>query len=141
MNKEKERTMADLLKLSVPGKPEYVGMVRMAISCLANSVGFDIEAIEDIKVAVSEACTNALCHSKNRAGGYEVYCEMSDDKIVVSVVDQSGGYDKNSYKEPCLDQPKEGGLGIYIIKALMDEVDIFTEIGIGTRIKMVKYTK
>ncbi len=133
--------MTDLMKFSVPGKPQYVGTIRMAISCLANYVGFDVEAIEDIKVAVSEACTNAVCHRSTDAGEYEVYCELFPDRLVVSVVDKAGGYDKENYAEPCLECPKEGGLGIYIIKALMDEVDIFTEIGIGTRIQMVKYTR
>jgi serine/threonine-protein kinase RsbW len=134
--------MADLLKFSVPGKPEYVGTIRMAISCLANSAGFDVEAIEDIKVAVSEACTNAVCHGNETGTGmYEVHCQLEEDRIVVSVMDQAGGFDTESYEEPCLDCPKEGGLGLYIIKALMDEVDIFTEIGLGTRIKMVKYSK
>ena len=133
--------MADLIKLSVPGKPEYVGTVRMAISCLANIAGFDVEAIEDIKVAVSEACTNSVCHGGKGTGLYEVYCELEENRIVISVIDQSGGYDFNSYQEPCLESPKEGGLGIFIIKALMDEVDIITEIGSGTRIKMVKYAR
>lgn len=133
--------MTDLLKFSVPGKPEYVGTIRMAISCLANCAGFDVEAIEDIKVAVSEACTNVVCHGGGGTGVYEVYCELGKDRMVVSVVDQAGGYDVDTYQEPCLDEPREGGLGIYIIKALMDEVDIFTEIGMGTRIKMVKYSR
>ncbi len=133
--------MTDFFKFSVPGKAQYVGTIRMAISCLANSVGFDVEAIEDIKVAVSEACNNALCHNTTDQEGYEVSCEISKDRIVVSVSDKSGGFDTDSYVEPSLDHPKEGGLGIYIIRALMDEVDIFTEIGTGTRIQMIKYTK
>ena len=133
--------MADIMRLSVPGKPEYVGTVRMAISCLANNAGYDVEAIEDIKVAVSEACNNAICHGKNDNGIYEVSCELEKDRLVVSVVDQAGGYDQNEYLEPSLTIPKEGGLGLFIIKALMDEVDIFTEIGEGTKIKMVKYAK
>jgi len=133
--------MTDIFKFSVPGKPEYVGTVRMAISSLANNVGFDVEAIEDIKVAVSEACTNAIRHGKQENGSFEVSCEMEKDKLVVSVIDQAGGYDQNAYCEPCLSLPKEGGLGIFIIKALMDEVDIFTELGEGTKIKMVKYAR
>ena len=80
--------MADIMKLSVPGKPEYVGTVRMAISCLANNAGFDVEAIEDIKVAVSEACNNAICHGKNNNGIYEVSCELEEGRLVVSVIDQ-----------------------------------------------------
>lgn len=132
--------MTDILKFSVPGKPEYVGMVRLAVSSLANCAGFDIEAVEDIKVAVSEACTNVVCHGMpDYCKCYEVACELGEDRIIISVNDQAGGYDITEYQLPTLDNPKEGGLGIFIIKALMDEVDILTEIGSGTCIKMVKY--
>jgi len=132
--------MTDILKFSVPGKPEYVGTVRLAISSLANHAGFDIEAVEDIKVAVSEACTNVVCHGiPNREAYYEVACEVGNGRIIISVVDSAGGYDITKYQCPVMDNPKEGGLGIYIIKALMDEVDIFSELGMGTSIKMVKY--
>ncbi|MBR0598415.1 ATP-binding protein [Sinanaerobacter chloroacetimidivorans] len=133
--------MTDILKFSVPGKPEYVGMVRLAISSLANCAGFDIEAIEDIKVAVSEACTNVVCHGKSSCEVcYEVACEVGDDRMIISVIDQCGGYDITKYHSPVFEEdPKEGGLGIFIIKALMDEVDILSELGAGTSIKMVKY--
>ncbi len=132
--------MTDILKFSVPGKPEYVGTVRLAISSLANCVGFDIEAVEDIKVAVSEACTNVVCHGMaDREECYEVACELGDSGITISVVDRAGGYDTTKYQSPKMDSPKEGGLGIFIIKALMDEVDILSEMGVGTSIKMVKY--
>ena len=134
--------MTDILKFSVPGKPEYVGTVRLAISSLANCAGFDIEAVEDIKVAVSEACTNVVCHGKpDREECYEVACEVGDERIIIYVIDRAGGYDTAKYQRPVMDCdcPKEGGLGIFIIKALMDEVDIFSELGMGTSIKMVKY--
>jgi len=132
--------MTDILKFSIPGKPEYVGTVRLAVSSLANHAGFDIEAVEDIKVAVSEACTNVVCHGlPNREECYEVACEVGNGRIIISVVDRAGGYDMTKYQCPSMDNPKEGGLGIYIIKALMDEVDIFSELGMGTSIKMVKY--
>jgi Anti-sigma regulatory factor (Ser/Thr protein kinase) len=132
--------MSDVLKFSIPGKPEYVGMVRLAVSSLANCAGFDIEAVEDIKVAVSEACNNVVCHGiPDQVECYEVACEMGTDKIIISVVDHAGGYDTTKYQRPKMGAPREGGLGIYIIKALMDEVDIFSEMGNGTRIQMVKY--
>jgi serine/threonine-protein kinase RsbW len=137
----RRESMADMMKFSVPGKPQYVSTVRMAISCLANSLGFDVEAIEDIKIAVSEACTNVVCHGTIGNGEYEVCCELREDRLVISVVDKAGGYDTETHREPCLECPKEGGLGLYIIKALMDEVEIVTEMGIGTRIEMVKYTR
>lgn len=134
--------MTDILKFSIPGKPEYVGTVRLAISSLANCAGFDIEAVEDIKVAVSEACTNVVCHGKaSQDECYEVACEVGDGKIIISIVDHAGGYDMAKYQKPVIDCdcPRQGGLGIFVIQALMDEVDIFSELGMGTSIKMVKY--
>ena len=53
--------MNDTLKFIVPGKPEYIGPVRIAISMVAADMGFAVDAIEDIKMAVSEACSTAIC--------------------------------------------------------------------------------
>lgn len=136
--------MKDNFKLMVPGKPEYVGAVRLAISSLANNVGFDIESIEDIKVAVSEACTNIVRHSNvalndDEQTEYAVICEIYKDKLIISVEDTGVGYDTDNYKEPELPSEEAGGLGIFIIRALMDEVEVESEVGIGTHIKMTKY--
>lgn len=131
--------MADLLKFSIPGKPEYVGVVRLAVSSAANCAGFSMEAIEDIKVAVSEACTNVVLHGSREENCYEVECTIEKDKLIILVTDFCGGYDTEKYLVPCMDKPKEGGLGIFIIRALMDEVDILSELGEGTKIQMVKY--
>ncbi len=131
--------MADVLKFCIPGKPEYVSTVRMLISSLANVAGFDVEAIEDMKVAVSEACTNVVCHGVTDARTYEVSCEINDDRICIIVKDQGEGCDMEQYRHPDLNCPKEGGLGLFIIRTLMDEVDISSELGKGTRIQMVKY--
>ena len=54
--------MADKLKFVIPGKPEYITMVRLAVGSIADTAGFDYEEIEDIKTAVSEACKNITCH-------------------------------------------------------------------------------
>ena len=48
--------MLDVLNFSIPGKPEYIQMLRLAIGSIAGKSGFDVEKIEDIKVAVAEAC-------------------------------------------------------------------------------------
>ncbi len=131
--------MADLLKFSIPGKPEYVGVVRLAVSSAANCAGFGMEAIEDIKVAVSEACTNVLKHGDREENCYEVECRIEADKFIILVTDLCGGYDTEKYLEPCIDMPRESGLGIFIIRALMDEVNILSKLGEGTKIQMVKY--
>ena len=131
--------MTDTLKLQLPGKPQYVSTVRMVIASLANSAGFDVEAIEDMKVAVSEACTNVVGHGASGEDRYEVSFELSEEQLCISVQDQGEGYDMNNYQEPNLDCPKEGGLGLFIIQTLMDEVEMTSEPGKGTKIRMVKY--
>jgi serine/threonine-protein kinase RsbW len=131
--------MGDLLKFSLPGKPEYLGVVRLAVSSIANCAAFDIESIEDIKVAVSEACMNVVRHGSSEELCYEVECRIERDRFIVLVSDCCGGYNTNDYLEPCLEDPKENGLGLFIIKALMDEVDIYSKVGEGTKITMVKY--
>jgi serine/threonine-protein kinase RsbW len=132
--------MADVLKFMIPGKPEYVRTVRLAISSLAGSAGFDIEAVEDIMMAVSEACSNIVCHGVGaRDASYEVSCEMFGDRIVIRVENPPKSYDGNAYKGFGPVSFREGGLCLNIIRALMDEVDVLSDAGSGTRIQMIKY--
>ena len=51
------------INMELTANPEYVGIIRLTTSGIANKIGFSIDDIEDIKVAVSEACTNAIKHS------------------------------------------------------------------------------
>ena len=131
--------MPDVLKMCVPGKPEYVRTVRMTAASIASDAGFDIEAIEDIKLAVSEACNNTVVHaSASHTTDYNVEFERAEAKLIITVTDAGPGYDTDSYEEPVIDELQIGGLGLFIIKALMDEVDITSEPGVGTNIRMIK---
>ncbi len=58
--------MKDKVCLSIPTKSEYVSVARLTSSVIANNMGFDIEDIEDIKVAVGEACNNAVLHTNDK---------------------------------------------------------------------------
>lgn len=132
--------MSDILRFSVPGKPEYVSMIRLAVSSAANTAGFNIEEIDDIKIAVSEACTNVVCHGQLKENDvYEVICNIGENEFFISVEDKAGGYDVDEYKKPSIDELKPGGMGLYIIQALMDKVDIVSQVGQGTKIEMIKY--
>ena len=131
--------MADQLTLNVPGKAEYVGTVRMTVAHVASSAGFDIEAIDDIKVAVSEACTNIILHAhKDAVFNYDVLVERGDNNLTITVEDNGAGFGLEDYIPPVPGETQGSGLGIFIIRALMDEVDIQTETGAGTRILMSK---
>ena len=131
--------MADRLTLNVPGKAEYVGTVRMAVAHVASRAGFDIEAIDDFKVAVSEACTNIILHAHGDMDfSYDVIVEREESNIVITVEDSGAGFGLEEYEPPVPGESRGSGLGIFIIRALMDEVDIHSEPGHGTKIRMSK---
>ncbi len=130
----------DLIKLSIPNKAEYVSVIRLTATGIANRMGFNIEEIEDIKIAISEACTNAITHGLcKEEENFYIDFRTDGKKLVVSVYDNGKGCLSHNIKKPRLGELKEGGLGIFIIKSLMDDVEILSNKGKGTVIKMTKY--
>lgn len=129
--------MRESVNLSLPCRPEYVSVARLTASFVANQMGFDIEAIEDIKLAVGEACNNAVLHSGN-SPTYQLELKNMENSLIIEVKDSGRGFDKEAYKAPELDELQENGLGLFIIKSLMDDVQIQTFEGNGTKIIMSK---
>lgn len=129
--------MLDQVSISLPCKSEYVSIARLSASVIASQMGFDIEAIEDIKVAVGEACNNAVIHSQSEAT-FAITYKVMDQEFVCEVTDSGNGFDLNEYHEPDLGDPKGNGLGIFIMKSLMDDVVLDTESGKGTKITLKK---
>jgi len=85
--------------MSLPSKPEYVSVARLTASFVANQMGFDIEIIEDIKLAVGEACNNAILHSGSDET-YKLEFIKLDDNLTIEVVDQGKGFSIEKYKKP-----------------------------------------
>ena len=127
----------EIIKMEIASNPQYVSVVRLTTSGIANKIGFCLDDIEDIKVAVSEACTNAIKHSLDNK--FSVEYTIFENGLTIGITDSGKGYDVNSIDEPNLEEPKESGLGLFIIQSLMDEVDIKSNINYGTVIKMTKY--
>ena len=131
--------MTDKLTFIIPGKPEYITMVRLAIGSVANTAGFDIEEIDDIKTAVAEACRNISCHgSEGFAEEYQVECLVDGGKLEISVKDKSSDHKIKKVNKPCLDCPNEGNLGVFVIQSLMTRVEILDNTQGKKTIKMVK---
>jgi len=127
----------ETISMEISSNPEYVSIIRLTTSGIANKVGFSIEDIEDIKVAVSEACTNAIKHSEDSK--ITLMFTIIGNGLQIDIKDKGKGYDMQSIPKPNLNEPKESGLGLFIIDALMDDVEIKSEDNQGTSIKMTKY--
>ena len=123
--------------MEITANPAYVSIIRLTTSGIANKVGFCMDDIEDLKVAVSEACTNAIKHSSDDR--FTIIYTMIENGLIIEIIDNGNGYDTSSINEPDIENLKESGMGLFIIEALMDEVSIESQEGKGTSIKMTKY--
>ena len=102
--------------LEVPARPEYVRLVRLVVGALAASRrDLDDDRVEDLRLAVSEACTLAVAEAPN--GRLHVACTEDPDAFVVDVFDGP------------VDSTEDGGLAFALIRALVDEVDVVQEGG------------
>jgi serine/threonine-protein kinase RsbW len=128
------------VRLRIPAKAEYITLVRLALSGLSRLRPLDEETLGDLKLAVTEACSNSVRHGYGGAGGtVDVSYELHPDRFVVEVEDDGPGFDPNS---PRADRNglTEGGLGIAIIRSLADEFEAGERHqGGGTRLRFVKF--
>ena len=131
--------MLDVLNFSIPGKPEYIQMLRLAIGSIAGKSGFDVEKIEDIKVAVAEACKLVTCHGRDGLSAkYELTVEIEDGRMQITVSDLGSGHTIEKYCQQCTHCPEDGDLAIFVMDSLMDETELFSNENVSRRIKMVK---
>ena len=138
--KEAVKNCEDRVVLVLPNKPEYVSLARLAASGIAGRMGFDVETVEDIKLALAEACTNAIKHGCCKEHSeYRIEFGIEEKCLTISIADKGCGMDKNEICKPDLQNPREGGLGIFIINTLMDRVECQTAPKAGFTITMKKY--
>ncbi|MCZ2260426.1 anti-sigma B factor RsbW [Sporosarcina sp. G11-34] len=137
----------DYIEIKVPAKAQYVGVARLTISGLASRLGFTYEDIEDLKIASSEAITNAVQHAYkgSEKGEVIVGCALFEDKIEIMIADHGRSFNFEETKKqvgPYNDKEevkflREGGLGLYLMETLMDEVKVYHEEGVT--VMMTKY--
>ncbi|MCX7841903.1 MAG: ATP-binding protein [Clostridia bacterium] len=106
----------DCIELLLPLKAEYVSLARLAVSGVANRMGFDIETIEDIKVALAEVCNKLVQKGSNSVQSYKIVFNVSVDKLNIV-------FDCEDKSLRCIFEGEGEKLGVSIINALMDEVE------------------
>jgi serine/threonine-protein kinase RsbW len=106
----------DSITLALPYKADYVSVARLTASGISSRIGFDIETIEDIKVAVSEVCSRIIGAAAGHSGCYEILFDVSDTGLDISF---ASGIDRIK----CLFKNEEDGLSMSIINAFMDKVE------------------
>jgi serine/threonine-protein kinase RsbW len=127
------------IRLTIPAKPEYITLGRLALTAIAGVRPVSDEALHDLKLALTEACTNSVKHAYGEGGGsVDIVYELLADRLAVEVGDAGTGFDPSSGQANGDEDLEEGGLGIAIIRALTDEVEIGEREGGGSRLRFVK---
>jgi serine/threonine-protein kinase RsbW len=129
------------VRLTIPAKPEYITLVRLALSGLSRLRPLSEETLGDLKLAVTEACSNSVRHGYGDAGNgtVEILYELRHDRLVVEVSDDGPGFSVEG-KSRDEENLEEGGLGIAIIKAVSDEFEAGERSnGRGARLRFVKF--
>jgi anti-sigma regulatory factor (Ser/Thr protein kinase) len=119
--------------LTMPARPEGVGVVRQALAGMADALDFDASVLADMKMAVTEACTNVVVHAyEHDAGVLEV--EMLADEAGLTIVVRDHG--TGIQPRPARSEPPALGLGLPLIAALSDSFELRGSAGRGTEVRM-----
>jgi serine/threonine-protein kinase RsbW len=134
----------DYVRLDIPAKAEYVVLGRLALAGLLRSRGYSDEAVADLKLAVTEACSNSIRHAYSHDGG-QVHLEfrVAADQVTVCIRDEGAGFHEDDIDCPeCAEvagvRLSEGGMGISLIRAVVDEFDLQRPAGGGTVLVLTK---
>ena len=123
------------VSLSMPARPEGVGVVRQALSGLADALDVEEAVLADMKMAVTEACTNVVVHAYDDGtddGLLEAEMHTGEDGLTIVVRDHGAGIQPR----PTRNTPAALGLGLPLIAALSDAFELRGSVGEGTEVRM-----
>jgi len=133
-----------VVRLTFPAKAEYLLLARLALSGLARELPLGDELLADLKLAVTEACGNAVRHAYSGGeGDVSVIFTIDDSRLLMTVADHGAGIrapDSPEDEAEALTGPLESGMGMPIIRAIVDDLAVEPgSDGRGTVVRMVKH--
>lgn len=137
--------------LTIPCAPEYVGTARLAILGVASRMGFSYDQVEDVRLAVGEACANAIERSNQRRGASSgtdapsitIRSSIEASRLMIEVEDHSGSSPAPLDTEAAsahVDDLNSQELGALLMEILVDEVAVESLPGGGALVRLIKYS-
>ena len=129
-------------KLEFTAISENVGIARVVAAAFAAQLDFTLNTLEEIKVAISEAVSNAVIHGYGNTGQGTVYMTLRliETAVEITVADEGCGIaDIEQARQPAFSSdPERMGLGFVFMESFMDQLEVCSEVGKGTRVRMLK---
>ena len=134
------------MKLEFLSKSSNEAFARITVAAFAAQLDPTIEELADIKTAVSEAVTNAIIHGyEEKKGIVKIKCQIIDEELIIEISDNGQGIeDIELAKQPLYTTKpnlERSGMGFTIMESFMDEVEIESIVGMGTKVTMKKKIK
>ncbi|MCT4596797.1 MAG: anti-sigma F factor [Vallitalea sp.] len=131
------------MNIEFSSKSQNESFARVVIAAFVAQLDPTLEELSDIKTAVSEAVTNAIIHGyEDYTGKVHMYCKLLDNKVYIEIKDFGKGIDDVSKaREPLFTSKPElerSGMGFTVMETFMDEIEVETKPGVGSKIIMRK---
>ncbi|MFC4078159.1 anti-sigma F factor [Salinithrix halophila] len=137
----------NFMELTFASRSENESFARVAVASFISQLDPTMEELTDIKTVVSEAVTNAVIHGyEERTDGIiTIRTEIEGQKVSIEISDRGLGIDDvEEARQPLYTSKPElerSGMGFTIMENFMDEVEIVSQAGKGTRVRLVKVLK
>lgn len=131
------------MQVSFDSRSENEGFARVAVASFISQLDPTLEELNDVKTAVSEAVTNAIIHGYDgNAGSVHIECSIKERRIHILIKDEGLGIDNiDQAMEPLYTSKPElerSGMGFAVMQAFMDEVEVESKCGVGTKVHLMK---
>ena len=126
--------------LRIPARAEYITLGRLALTGLSRLRELSDETLADLKLALTEACSNSVRHAyrDGRPGVVDIDYNLQPGYLAIEVSDDGPGFDYLEVDGEETSELSEGGLGLAIIRSLSDEFELGSRNGGGSRLRFVK---
>lgn len=133
-------------KLEFQSKSNNEAFARVVVASFVSQLDPTVEELADVKTAVSEAVTNAIIHGyENVRGSVYIDCKLYTDSVEIVIRDEGRGIDDiEAARQPMFTSKPDlerSGMGFTIMENFMDEVEVTSNIGKGTIVRMLKNIK
>ena len=135
--------MSETIEIKIPSEPKFLKIIRSAINHLSEIAGFSPDETNNITLAVDEACSNIIKHAYCGSTDQPIHvlCNLYEDHIEIVLRDFGKKADINEIKSRKLDDVRPGGLGVHLIKSVMDIVNYDNNFEQGNQLRLVKFVR
>lgn len=134
------QTSRRVVELSFPANSRYLVLARLSLAGIAPVARLDEDMLADLKLAVTEACSNAVRHAypDHVDGIVRLYVSLEPETVTIEVADDGRGFDAASLSSWDSSRMREEGMGFSIMRAVVDELEIESTSSAGTVVRLVK---